>query len=88
MTTLKKYMVYLDDGDYCFKIPVPAVDEEQARRYVKGNGEVIAVRDITDDFPISSCKVLSALKESGFGSTEICLIMYTLDATEICNPLL
>lgn len=45
-------MVYLDDGKDCFKVAVPAVNEKAARKYVEGNGEVIAVKDITEDFPI------------------------------------
>lgn len=42
---MKKYMVYLDDGKDCFKVAVPAVNEKAARKYVEGNGEVIAVRE-------------------------------------------
>ena len=57
---MKKYMVYLDDGKDCFKVAVPAVNEKAARKYVEGNGEVIAVKDITEDFPISLDKVVQA----------------------------
>lgn len=71
---MKKYMVYLDDGKDCFKVAVPAVNEKAARKYVEGNGEVIAVKDITEDFPISLDKVVQALKNAQFGQIEIDLI--------------
>lgn len=44
---MKKYMVYLDDGKDCFKAAIPATNEKAARKYVEGNGEVTAVKDIT-----------------------------------------
>ena len=61
---MKKYMVYMDDGRDCFKVAVPANNEKTARKYVEGNGEVIAVKDITEDFPISLDKVAQALKNA------------------------
>lgn len=85
--TFRKYLIYMDDGQDCFKAPVPAENEQAARRYVNGNGEVIAVKDITDDCPISSNKVSTALRNAGFGQTEIMLIIRALEETDICNPL-
>lgn len=82
---MKKYMVYMDDGRDCFKVPVPAENEEEASRYVLGNGEVIAVKDITNEFPISSDKVRFALKKSGFGSVEVELIYRALISIGICE---
>lgn len=67
-------MVYLDDGRDCYKVAVPAANEKAARKYVEGNGEVIAVKDITDDYPISLDKVVQALRNAQFGQTEIDLI--------------
>lgn len=68
---MKKYMVYMDDGRDCFKVAVPAKTEKEARKYVEGNGEVIAIKDITKDFPISLEKVADALKKAQFGQIEI-----------------
>lgn len=48
---MKKYMVYMDDGRDCFKAAIPAANEKAARKYVEGNGEVIAIKDVTKDFP-------------------------------------
>lgn len=86
---MKKYMVYLDDGKDCFKaaIPaaIPAANEKAARKYVEGNGEVIAVKDITEDFPISLDKVAQALKNAQFGQIEIDLITRCLSFNDIAE---
>ena len=44
MKKLHVYTVYMDDGD-TFKVTVPAESEAAARKYVAGNGDVIAVKD-------------------------------------------
>lgn len=83
--TMKKFMVYLDDGDHVYKVAIPAKDEKAAREYVQGNGEVIAVKDITVDYPISAEKVSQALKKASFGETEINLITIALQQINICD---
>lgn len=45
---MKKYMVYMDDGRDCFKAAIPAANEKAARKYVEGNGEVVAIKDVTE----------------------------------------
>lgn len=82
---MKKYMVYMDDGRDCFKVAIPAVSEKEARRCVEGNGEVIAVKDATKDFPISLDKVTQALKNAQFGQIEIDLITRCLSFNEIAE---
>lgn len=78
-------MVYLDDGKDCFKAAIPATNEKAARKYVEGNGEVIAVKDITEDFPISLDKVAQALKNAQFGQIEIDLITRCLSFNDIAE---
>ena len=56
-----------------------------ARKYVEGNGEVIAVKDITEDFPISLDKVAQALKNAQFGQIEIDLITRCLSFNDIAE---
>lgn len=86
MTALKKYFVYLDDGtEDVLKVAIPAKSEKDARDYVNGNGEVIAVRDVTDRYPISADDVAKALERAGFGWTEIDLITRTLQSTSIAQ---
>lgn len=80
---MKKYMVYLDDGETCFKIAVPATNEKKAKEYVSGNGNVIAIRDITEEFPIDLDKVTQALRLASFGNTEIDLITRCLIINKI-----
>ena len=75
---MKKYMVYMDDGQNCFKLAIPADSVKSAKKYVQGNGEVLKVTDITEDYPISINKVVEALKNADFGQVEIDLIMRTL----------
>jgi len=83
--TMKKYMVYLDDGKNAYKVAIPAKDEKVAREYVQGNGEVIAVKDVTQNYPISADKVADALKNASFGQIEIDLITRALQQIDICE---
>lgn len=82
---MKKFMLYMDDGENCFKVAVPAKNAKAAREYVNGNGDVIAVKDVTDEFPISAEKVASALKSAHFGETEIALITRCLQMNSIAE---
>ena len=72
----------MDDGRDCFKCAIPAKNEKDARKYVEGNGEVIAVKDVTRDFPISAEKVATALLNANFGENEI---NYITRCLKICN---
>lgn len=83
--TMKKYMVYLDDGKDCYKLAIPAKDEKAAREYVQGNGEVIAIKEVTSEFPISADKVAQALQNADFGEYEIDFITRALQEINICD---
>lgn len=82
---MRKYMVYLDDGRNCFKVAVPARNEKEAREFVNGNGEIIAIKDITEDYPISLDKIGRALANADFGDVEIDLILRTLSTCNIAE---
>ena len=43
--TMKIYTVYLEDGENCYKLTIPAFTKEQAIQYTAGNGEVIAIKE-------------------------------------------
>lgn len=73
------------DAGIVIKWLVPAANEKAARKYVEGNGEVIAVKDITDDYPISLDKVVQALRNAQFGQTEIDLITRCLSFNDIAE---
>ena len=74
----RKYFVYIDDGENVFRIAVAAVCEEAAMGFCEGNGEIVAVRDVTDDFPIDVGKVRSALSNAGCGEPEMDFICRSL----------
>lgn len=82
---MKKFLVYLDDGKDVFKCAIPAKDEKAAREYVQGNGEVIAVKEVTNDYSISVDKVAQALKNANFGQIEIDYITRALSEINICE---
>lgn len=82
---MKKYMAYLDDGKDCYKLAIPAKDEKAAREYVQGNGEVIAVKEVTNDYSISTDKVAQALKNAGFNKYEMDYITRALQEINICE---
>lgn len=83
--SMKKYVVYLDDGKSVFKEAIPGRNEQEAIDYVAGNGEVVAVKDMTANVPISVEKVAKALISAGFGECETDLITRTLIRTNICD---
>ena len=82
---LKKYLVYMDDGTDVLKIAVPAKSKTAAEKFCEGNGEIITVKDITAETPISAEAVICALKERNFGEIEIDLIVRTLTLTGIAE---
>lgn len=82
----QKYFVYVDDGENVFKVAVAAVSEEAAKAWFSGNGrEVISVRDVTEDYPISADKVRDALNKAGFGKAEQDFIVRALTEFEIAE---
>jgi len=83
---LKKYFVYLDDGNDVFKIAVPAESEEAAKKFCEGNGEIVKVKEITSEVQIEADAVAYALKKGqNFSETEIDLIVRTLTSTGIAE---
>lgn len=82
---LKKYFVYLDDGNDVLKIAVPAESEEAAKKFCEGNGEIVKVKEITSEVQIEADAVAYALKGQNFSETEIDLIIRTLTSTGIAE---
>lgn len=79
-------MVYLDDGKLVSKTAVPANSEKAAREYCGGNGEIIAIKDITQEYSeISLDFVIDALRLARFGKTEIELISRCLEINDIAH---
>ena len=80
---LRKYFVFVDDDDNAMKIAVPAQNEKEARDFVTGNGEIIAVKDVTESFEIPSTKVWEALEKGGFTDQQRDFLYRTLYRTGI-----
>lgn len=80
MKKMRIYRIYLDDGENCYKLHIPAYSKKEAELYCQGNGEIINSADVTSDFPISINSLHSALKTQ-FGQTEIDIIMRCITQT-------
>lgn len=85
MKMWKKYMVYLDDGRGAVRVAVPAPDEQTAKAFVEGNGEVVAVRDVSDAYEIDLDRVASALARAGFSDVSIDYVVRTLEITGLAK---
>lgn len=77
MKKFNVYNVYLDDGQDCYKVTVPAESRRDAEHYCEGNGEIIAVKDSElQDICVEA--LADTLRNSGWGKTEIDIITRTL----------
>ena len=81
----EKFFVYLDDGENVCKVAITAASEDTAKAFCAGNGEIIAVRNVTEDYPISLDKVRKALKNAEFGEYEMDFICRTLAELRIAE---
>ena len=80
----RKYFVYIDDGDEVYKIAIAAANEDIARDFCTGNGEIVAVRDVTEEYKISFYDLRKALQDIGrFDRFEIDFISRTLQNLDV-----
>lgn len=77
MKKLRVYDVYLDDGQNAFKVTVPAESKADAKRYVEGNGDIVAVKDCPLQ-DINLDYLATTLARGGWGQMEIDVITRTL----------
>ena len=75
---MKKYMVYLEDRENVYKIAVPADSEQEAIDFCRGNGDLVAVKDVTEEYQISEDKITKALLNAGFGRIETDFVIRAL----------
>ena len=82
MKKLKVYEVFINDRESAFKVNVPAASESEAKKYVEGNGEVVACRlsPVLQDIDLDY--LYEILKNNCYGQAEIDVIIRTL---EICG---
>ena len=78
MKKLNAYKVYLDDGEMTYSVMVPAENKARAKEYVKGNGEVIAVKE--SEITIDVGTIVLELQRLGYDKDGIALLARTLRA--------
>ena len=66
----KMYEIIIDDGTNVYKHHGVYKSEEEAREAATGNGEVIRIKDVTDDYPLPAAKIYTTLKNANFGDIE------------------
>ena len=79
MKNFNVYDIYFDDGQNVGKIVLPAESEKQAKEYVKGNGEVVAIRKdpLVQDIDINCLR--TTLLKDGWGAIEIEVVTRALE---------
>ena len=82
---MKKFLVYLDDIKNVYKQAVCAESEEKAKEFVNGCGEIVAIKDVTNEWEIGLEKVEEALIQAKFGRIEIDFITQCLKNNGIAN---
>lgn len=84
MKQMHIYYAYLDDGTNTFKVPVPAYSVKEAREYVRGNGDIVAVKEDKDSI-IDAGAVYTALKDAGFDryAAEIVMRLVNLSGLDL-----
>ena len=77
MKKMNIYDMYMDDGHNTFKVTVPAFSKKDAKEYVEGNGEVVAIKPSELQDIDLNC-LADTLKQSGWGQQEIDVITRAL----------
>ena len=77
MKNMNVYDLYMDDGHNTFKVTVPAFSKKDAKEYVQGNGEVVAIKPSELQDIDLNC-LADPLKRSGWGQQEIDVITRAL----------
>lgn len=65
------YKVIFEDRDNVYREFIPARTEKLAEAYIAGNGEIVSIADVTEQYPIRIDCVVEALRNYGFGKVEI-----------------
>ncbi len=69
--TFMMYELLIDDGILVYKHHGIYRDEKDARETAERNGyEVVRIKDVTEDTPLSRDMIYTALRNAGFGQIE------------------
>lgn len=77
MKKMNIYNLYMDDGHSTFKVTVPAFSKKDAKEYVQGNGDVVAVKPSELQDIDLNC-LADTLKRAQWGQQEIDAIVRAL----------
>lgn len=80
---MKIFEMIIDDGRNVFKVIRPAENQKQLKARYENNGEIVRIKDVTYDYPISLEKVRKALDTYLFGKAEqdiIVALVQSLDS--------
>ena len=81
----KKFMVYIENGEDVLKVAVPAKNEKDVRAYCEGNGDIIAIKEVTKEYTINQIDIVSTLLDAGFDKYTVDFINRALYRTGIIN---
>lgn len=77
MKKMNIYDLYMDDGRNTFKVTVPAFSKKDAKEYVQGNGEVVAIKP-SELQNIDLDYLANTLRQNAWGQQEIDVITRAL----------
>ena len=77
MKKMNVYDLYMDDGRNTFKVTVPAFSKKDAKEYVQGNGEVVAIKP-SELQNIDLGYLADTLRQNAWGQQEIDVITRAL----------
>lgn len=70
MKKMSVFDLYMDDGEATYKVTVPAFSKKDAKEYVQGNGDVVAVKPSELQDIDLNC-LADTLKRSGWASKRL-----------------
>lgn len=85
MKKVSIYNVYLDDGHDTYKIVVPAETKKAAIDYVRGNGDIIAVKEDKETY-INVDRLVTDLEKCGWTTTETDILQRLIAQTRLDMP--
>ena len=84
MKKLNKYLVYIDNGKQTTSKALTATSKKSVMKALEGQGEVVAVKNLTEDHPLKADTIREVLQASGkFDKLELDWIIHALTMTGI-----
>lgn len=81
---LRKYRVVIDTGENNFiEAFIPGRSISDVKRYCSGNGKIVHIQDITNEYKISHSRVSNILRNSGLTDIEYRFIVRALEISGI-----